>query len=247
MLTNYFADWAVSNSEAGEKYLIKRHFDAGRIRVIYNGLNLTRLAYEKEGVAQVRQKLGVPTEGKVIGVLAHLTRHKDHATFLRAAAIIDRIMPDTRFALVGEGPLRKELEDLAQELGVANKTVFFGEQNDVGTYLAAFDVAVLTSEAEGCSNSLLEAMAIEKPVVANDVGGNRELVRHGETGFLVPFGNAEELAKAIISLIRDPNVAVSMGRRAREYIVNQFSCEKMVQHYQYLYNEAFKLKVKQKV
>lgn len=237
-----FADLAVPNSEAGEKYLIKRHFNPSRIRVIYNGINFNRLTHDKKGVEQVRQKLGVPPEGKVIGMLAHLTLSKDHVTFLRAAAIINQIRPDTRFALVGDGPLRSKLENLSQELGIASKTVFFGEQQDVGTYLSAFDVAVLTSQAEGCSNSLLEAMALGKPVVANDVGGNRELVHHGETGLLVPFGNAEAVVDAIMSLIRDPEVARAIGRRARENITSQFSLEKMVQQYQSLYDEAFRQK-----
>jgi glycosyltransferase involved in cell wall biosynthesis len=245
-LLTRFADRVVSNSDAGKKYLIKRHFDPRRIRVVYNGLNINRLAPDKDGIERVRQKLGVSPEGKVVGILAYLTRSKDHATFLRAAAIINHVMPDTRFALVGDGPLRSDLENLAQELGIASNTVFFGEQKDIGTYLSAFDVAVLTSQAEGCSNSLLEAMALEKPVVANDVGGNRELVHHGETGLLVPFGNAAALADAVLSLIRDPHVAVSMGRRAREYIVDQFSLEKMIHQYQSLYDEALRQKVKRR-
>ena len=197
---------------------------------------------DKEGMEQIRQKLGVPPEGKVVGMLARLTPKKDHVTFLRAAAIINQIMPDTRFALVGGGPLRSYLENLSQEFGIATKTVFFGEQQDISTYLSTFDVAVLTSPAEGCCNSLLEAMAVGKPVVANDVGGNRELVHHGETGLLVPFGNVEAVVDAVLSLIRNPEVAKAMGRRARENIVSQFSLEKMVQQYQSIYDETLRQK-----
>ena len=237
-----FADWVIPNSEAGRKYLIQRGIDPSRIIVIYNGINLSRLSANKEGVEQVKQKLGVPLEGKVVGVMARLFPQKDHVTFLRAAAIINQTVPDTRFALVGDGPLRSYLENLSQELGLASKTVFFGEQQDVGTYLSTFDVAVLTSEAEGCSNSLLEAMALGKPVVATDVGGNRELVHHGETGLLVPFGNDEAVAGAILSLIRDSEAARAMGRRARENVAGQFSLEKMVQEYQSLYEETLRQK-----
>ena len=237
-----FADWVIPNSEAGRKYLIQRGINPARIRVIYNGINLSRLSANKEGVEQVKQKLGVPLEGKVVGVMARLFPQKDHVTFLRAAAIINQTMPDTRFALVGDGPLRSYLENLSQELGLGSKTVFFGEQQDVGTYLSTFDVAVLTSEAEGCSNSLLEAMALGKPVVATDVGGNRELVHHGETGLLVPFGNDEAVAGAILSLIRDSEAARAMGRRARENVASQFSLEKMVQEYQSLYEETLRQK-----
>ena len=241
-ILSHFADWAIPNSEAGRKYLVERHINPNRIRVIYNGLNLSRLTCDKESAEQVRQKLGVPPGGKVVGIMARLFPQKDHATFLRAAAIINQTMPDTRFAVVGAGPLRSRLENLSQELGLASKTVFFGQQQDVGTYLSTFDVAVLTSETEGCSNSLLEAMALGKPVVATDVGGNRELIRHGETGLLVPFGNAKAVADAILSLIRDPETATAMGQRAKENVTNQFNLEKMVQQYQSLYEETLRQK-----
>jgi glycosyltransferase involved in cell wall biosynthesis len=239
---SHFADWVVPNSKAGEKYCIRRRINPSHIKVIYNGLNLSRLTHDKEDMEQLRPKLGVPPEGKIVGIMARLSLEKDHATFLRAAAIINQTMPNTRFALLGDGPLRNYLESLSQELGLASKTIFLGEQQDVGTYLSTFDVAVLTSEREGCSNSLLEAMALGKPVVATDVGGNRELVHHGETGLLVPFGNAEAVASAVLSLIHNPEAARAMGRRAREKVVSQFSLENMVQQYQSLYDETLRQK-----
>ncbi len=242
-LLSRFADWAVPNSEAGREYLIQRGIKPKRIRVIYNGVNLNRLIADKAGVERVKQKLGLPPGGKVVGIMARLFPVKDHATFLRAAAIINRAMPDTRFALLGDGPLRGYLENLSQELGLASKAVFFGEQPDVGTYLATFDVAALTSETEGCSNSLLEAMAQGIPVVATDVGGNRELVHHGETGLLVPFGDTEALAEAIITLFQNPEAAQSMGQRAREMVITRFSRESMVRQYQALYEGTLKQKV----
>ena len=172
--------------------------------------------------------------------MARLFPAKNHAIFLRTAAIINQAMPDTRFALVGDGPLRSYLENLSQELGLASKAIFFGEQRDVGTYLSAFDIAVLTSEAEGCSNYLLEAMALGKPVVATDVGGNREVVQHSETGLLIPPGNAEALAKAIIALLQDPEAARAMGQRGRDRVVTQFSVESMVQQYQDIYEDTLR-------
>ncbi len=235
-----FADWAVPNSHAGQEYLVQRGIKPSRIRVIYNGINLSRLTADDEGVEQVRRRLDLPPHGRVVGMMARLFPVKGHAIFLQAAALINQVMPDTRFALVGDGPLRSHLEDMTQELGLASKAVFFGEQRDVGTYLSAFDIAALTSETEGCSNSLLEAMALGKPVVATDVGGNRELVRHGETGFLVPRGDAEPLAQAIIALLQDPDTAEAMGQRAKERVVTQFSLERMVHQYQSLYEETLR-------
>jgi glycosyltransferase involved in cell wall biosynthesis len=220
-----FADWAVPNSEAGKEYLTRRGINPSRIRVIRNGLNLDRLTTEKGNVEQIRHRLGVPPGGNVVGILARLFPQKDHVTFLRAAAIVNQIIPDTRFALVGDGPLRSSLEKLSQELGVASKTTFFGEQQDVGTYLSTFDVAVSSSEAEGCSNSIL--------------------VDNGETGFLVPLGDTEALAEAIVRLLRDPDMARLMGQRAREKVTNQFSMNNMVHQYQSLYEETLRQKIRQ--
>jgi glycosyltransferase involved in cell wall biosynthesis len=163
---------------------------------------------------------------------------KRHDVFLKAARIVSATAPGARFALVGDGPLRSYLENLSQELGIASKVSFFGEQREVGAYISAFDIAILTSEAEGCSNSVLEAMALAKPVVATDVGGNRELVSHGESGFLVPAGDAEAIAQAILYLVRNSEVARAMGHRARERVITRFSVERMVQQYQTLYEQT---------
>lgn len=237
-----FADWAVPNSEAGREHLMQRGIDPSRIVVIYNGVDLNRLTANDQAVQRVKQRLGVPSGGNVVGIMARLFPQKDHSTFLKAAALINEVIPDTRFAIVGNGPLRSYLEDLNQELGLATKTVFFGEQPDVGTYLSTFDIAVTTSESEGCSNSVLEAMAMGKPVVATDVGGNRELVSHGETGLLVPFGDAQAVAEAILYLIRHPQEARAMGQRAQNRITTQFSTEHMVHQYQALYEKTLEYK-----
>jgi glycosyltransferase involved in cell wall biosynthesis len=176
--------------------------------------------------------------------MARLFPQKRHDIFMKAAAIISQAVPDTRFAIVGDGPLRSHLETMSQELGLDGKAFFLGEQQEVGAYLSAFDVAVLTSETEGCSNSLLEAMALGKPVVATDVGGNQELVSHGETGLLVRSGSAESVAWAVIDLIRNPEVAKTMGNKGKEKILNQFSSEKMVHQYQALYEETLSAKAR---
>jgi glycosyltransferase involved in cell wall biosynthesis len=235
-----FADLVVANSEAGKEYLIGRGIAPKRVKVIYNGLNLTRLNSDGKGVGRVKQMLNLPANGQVVGIVARLYRVKRHDTFLLAAALVSQAISDVRFAIVGDGPSRSYLEELSQELGLASKVVFFGEQREVGPYLAACDVAVLTSETEGCSNSVLEAMAVGKPVVATNVGGNRELIDEGETGFLVPPGDQEALAEAIIRLLRKPILARAMGQRARERTIRRFSLESMVNQYESLYEAALK-------
>jgi glycosyltransferase involved in cell wall biosynthesis len=241
-----FADWAVPNSEAGRKNLVERGINPSRIKVIYNGINLSRLTVDNQDLEQVKQSLDPPPGGKVVGMMARMFPVKNHAAFLQAAVLINRVVPNTRFALVGDGPLRGYLEDLSQELGLGSKVTFFGEQRDVGTYLAAIDIAALTSETEGCSNSLLEAMALGKPVVATDVGGNREVVHHGETGFLIPPGDVEALAEAIITLLQHPEIARSMGQAGKEMVVSRFSLERMVHEYENMYEETLSRKAGEK-
>lgn len=233
-----FTDWSVANSEAGKRYLIERGIDPLRVKVIYNGINLHRLNAADEKVYEIRRKLDVPPGGKVVGMVATLFPVKNHALFLSAAARVCRFNPDMRFALVGDGPLRTHLETMGNDLGLESKVIFFGDQRDVGAYLAAFDIAVLTSDTEGCSNFLLEAMALGKVVVATDVGGNREVVCHGESGVLVPPSDAEALADAIINLLSNPALARSMGQAGKAKVTIRFSLENMVSQYESLYEDT---------
>lgn len=234
-----FASLVVPNSEAGRSYLLDRGIAPSRIKVIYNGVNLSRLTPDPAKVAQIKEEMQLPHNGKVIGIVARLHPAKGHDTFLRAAKIISESIPQTRFAVVGDGPLRTDLEYLTRELGVASKVIFFGGQRDVGSFLSTFDVACLCStDLEGCSNSVLEAMALGKPVVATDVGGNRELVQPDATGLLVPHENPEALVDAVLKCFNRPEWAQTMGRQAQEMVFSRFSQERMVQEYESLYEEA---------
>src|SRR5262249_48571199 len=146
-----------------------------------------RLTVDADNVAKVRGQTGVPTDGKIIGILASLTPAKDHATLLRAIARLAGARPGVRLAVIGSGYLRDELETLAVELDISNRVTFFGYQSQVADFLAACDFLVSSScDNEGCSNSILEGMALGLPVIATDIGGSRELVEDGVTGFLVP-------------------------------------------------------------
>jgi glycosyltransferase involved in cell wall biosynthesis len=233
------ADWAVANSKAGAEFLVQRGINVARVKVIYNGLNLDRLTASQESIEQVRRRLNVPPGGKVVGMMARMFPQKRHDIFLRAAAIVSAEIPETRFALVGDGPLKDSLEALSRELGIASRVTFLGEQRDVAPYVSAFDIATHISEAEGCSNSILEAMALGKPVVATDVGGNRELIDNGETGILVPM-DENAAAKAIIYLIYDHDAALKIAQKAMNKSLNDFSMTNMVKQYESLCEQALR-------
>lgn len=238
-----FAEHVVPNSQAGRSYLIGRGIDPNRIKLIYNGVNLQRLSPNPAKVAKIRKSMELPPDGMVVGITASLSPAKNHATFIEAAQLIHQTMPQTKFAVVGDGPLLASLENQAKELGLASHVVFFGHQLDIGSYISTFDVACLCSvDHEGCSNALLEAMALGKPIVATDVGGNKELVENGETGLLIPLRDPHALADSVLFYLRQPEWAREIGERARDMIHEYFGLERMVHEYEQLYDRAMYLK-----
>ncbi len=239
-----YADRVIPNSKSGKAFLISRGIDPANIKVIYNGINLERLTPPPEEVTRTRNEMGIGDDEAVVGISASLFPLKDHATFLQAAQEINGVMPHVKFIILGDGPLLESLHDMAKDLGIAPHVLFPGNKTDVGPYLSNFDIACLCSkEPEGCSNSILEAMAMGKPVVATDAGGNQELVEDGKNGLIVPVQNPELLARAIVSLLKNPDLAREMGQHAREIIDSRFSLEGMVSEYESLYEEAFKAKI----
>lgn len=242
VLTN-FSDVVVANSLAGRDLLLSRGIRPDRIRVVYNGVNPDRLTSDLGEMLAIRARLGVPEDGQVVGIVASLTPPKDHETFLRAAAILAPNHPKVRFAVVGDGPLRPRLEALAQELGIGPVTVFFGYRRDVANFLSLFSVLVSSScDNEGCSNSVLEAMALGVAVVATAIGGNRELIRPGETGLLVEPGNPGVLAAAVERALLDPAEAGGWARRAQEMVGDRFGLGRMVAEYEAIYTELLERK-----
>lgn len=238
-----FSDVVIANSLAGRDLLLSRGIQPGRIRVVYNGVNPDRLRSDLNEMAAIRARLGVPEDGQVVGIVASLTPPKDHETFLRAAAILAPNHPGVRFAVVGDGPLRPQLENLAHRLGIGPVTAFFGYRRDVANFLSLFSVLVSSScDNEGCSNSVLEAMALGVPVVATAIGGNRELIRPGETGLLVEPGNPPALATAIERALFDRAGAGGWARRALEMVDDYFSLGRMVAEYEAIYTELLEQK-----
>lgn len=233
-----FADAIIPNSMAGEDMLLARGLPPEKIRVIYNGINLDRLQVDQADVAKHREELGVSAEGKVVGILASLTPAKGHDVLLRAIASMDTPV-DVRVAVIGDGRLRADLEALAAQLGISERVTFFGYQRAVSNYLAACDLLVSASrDNEGCSNSILEAMALGIPVIATDIGGNRELVHDGDTGLLTPVGDERALAHAITRLLTDADLATRCTTQARQMTQRQFSLSRMVQDYEQIYMTA---------
>jgi glycosyltransferase involved in cell wall biosynthesis len=237
----HFADAAIANSRSGELFLQSRGIPRRLTSVIYNGTNQNRVSVTKAQVTNARHELGIGGDDLVVGVAASLTPAKDHANFLHAAALVATEVPTARFLIVGEGPLRPGLEEMAAELGISDRVVFAGQHAEIAPYIGCFDLAVLPSkDYEGCSNFLLEAMGLGKACIATNVGGNPELITDNENGLLVPPRDSAALAKAIIGLLSDPTRAMRLAETAQARFRTEFSLGRMVAEYTSVWESLLK-------
>lgn len=208
----------------------------GQLLAVPNGIDVAAfetVSLERHGA--LAELLGVARTTPIIGTVGRLTPVKDQALLLKAFADVLAQLPDAVLVLVGDGPLRAELEGIANALGIADRVRFLGDRSDVGALLAGFDLFVLPSRSEGYSIALLEACAAGLAIVATDVGGNGEIVRDGRNGRLVPAADAAALAQAIVDLPRDPATSRAMGWQGRKWAEAEASLEAMVARYQALY------------
>ena len=242
------AHHVVVNSDAVREKIVADGTSGAKIIVVYNGLDLRRVQ-TGEPRAEVLSSLKLPSENgrcahRYVTIVANM-RHdvKDYPMFLRAAKRVKQAVPAATFLLAGEGELMASLRALSNELGIGDSTVFLGRCDAVAELLSISDVCVLSSKAEGFSNSILEYMAAGRPVVATDVGGAREAIVEGETGHLVPSGDDDAMAARIAGLLQDPERANKMGERGRQVVLARFSSEVQRQQVADLYNRLLNRKV----
>lgn len=226
---------------AVSKAIVRKIEDEGRVgapvSLIYNGVDLDRYA-APETCCTLHEELGIPADAPIVGVVARLESEKGHPTLLEAWPAVLAAVPDARLVVVGEGSRREALEAQADELGVLDGVVFTGRRDDVPAVTAALDVAVLPSYREAQGLSILEAMALSRPVVASAVGGIPEMIEDGRTGLLVPPHDAPALAAAITRLLTDHALADTIGRAGHDLAYDQFCVEQMVRSAETIYDEA---------
>jgi glycosyltransferase involved in cell wall biosynthesis len=211
-----------------------------KVEVIYNGLDLSGYQ-EPFDDKSFRRKLVIENGSPLGGMIANFNFEiKGHSYFLQATKSVLEKVPETEFLLVGEGPLRNRYEEMARKLGVKEKVHFLGKRSDIPAILSNLTVSVLSSTSEGLSNVILESMAAGKPVVATNVGGSKEMVADGVTGYLVPPADSQSMANAIINLLRNPEKAIAMGSAGREVVKERFTVETMVKKYEELYFSLLK-------
>jgi len=201
-----------------------------------NGIRLERFQPADAGArAALAAELGWPADSRIIGTVGRLQPVKNQQVLLRAFAQLRATLPQAVLAVVGDGSLREPLERLAGELALGDAVRFLGDRGDVPRLLAGMEVFTLPSASEGYSIALLEASAAALPIVATDVGGNREIVHDGHTGRLVPAGDSAALAGALRALLAAPAEAARMGRAGRDWVLAEGSFRTMALRYERLY------------
>jgi sugar transferase (PEP-CTERM/EpsH1 system associated) len=235
-------DKVISVSKDLKDYMINEvGIPSEKVVVIYNAVDCNH-SHSFTQSDDLRHEFGLINGHPVVGIIGRLVPVKDHSTLLKASVKVFASMPEAKLVIVGDGPLRSELNDTTRELRISDRVLFLGHRNDVPDLLPLMDVVVLCSLHEGSSLTLLEAMADGKAVIATTVGGNPELVEEGITGLLVPPRSPEALADAILTVLHDPTLRLSMGRAARARVRNYFNIEDMVRVHEELYTSLLEQK-----
>ena len=231
---NTLANRITVNAEAVREFV---HDNEGcpreKMVVIPSGVDTDR--FQPLPPADFKARLGLPASRLVVGVVTRMRVRKGVEEFIRAIARVRETHAETHGVIVGEVSLDDGLQALVRALGLDAHLTLLGRRSDMPEVLSALDVFVLSSHDEGMSNAILEAMAMEKPVVATDVGGTGEVVRHGQSGLLVPPKDPEPLAVAIRDMLAQPSRAREMGRVGRRIVEDGFSAHAMVRQMERLY------------
>ncbi len=226
-------DWALKEKIVHKKKIVK----------IYSGIDLERFrpATEDEK-SRIRKRWGIGPDEAVIGIVSKLWEGKGHRVLIESFKTVKKEIPGARLIIVGEGYLYDSLKTLVERLGLENSVLFTGFQSDIPEIITTFDVVVLPSFFEGMGRVLLEGMAMEKPLVASNVGGIPDLVKDGINGILIAPGEVDELSDALLKLLKDQGLANKMGKEGRKMVSDRFSAKTMVDSIQHLYLEYLERK-----
>jgi glycosyltransferase involved in cell wall biosynthesis len=219
-------------------------FPANKVQVIRNGVDCKRFSPCISARTKIRSELGVSSDTPLVGIVAALRNEKNHSMLVRAAAEMRDRHPDTHWVIIGDGPERSSIEDLAGELAMADRIHLLGTRHDTEKLVAALDVFTLCSLNEASPVSILEALACQVPVVATDVGSIGESIVDGETGFLIPSEDVQELSDRVSSLLSNPKQRTAMGVAGRQLVLKTGSLDSMVDGYQRMATQLYDNRVR---
>ncbi len=238
----HFADKLITVSEPLKNWGLR--LGIGRLAqyiTIYDGIEIEKFKADFD-LEKKRMEFGIKPGELVVGIVSKLWEGKGLEDILKASQNVVSVVPNVKFMFVGEGHLRKKLENMNQELGLSAYVIFTGFRTDIPQINAIFDLAVLASLFEGLGRVLLEAMVLGKPVIATRVGGIVDVVDDGKNGILIPPGDHVALTTALITLLQDRQLRVKMGEAAKRKIDEKFSAQTMVKRIEDLYDELISKK-----
>ncbi len=210
-----------------------------KLKVVPNGTRLEEyLAIEHADRNKTLDELGISPAQTIFGSVGRLNKMKNHELMIRAFANAAEHIGESHLIVVGEGATRPEIETLIRELNIGDRVTLLGERTDVAAILPAMDIFLLSSNSEGYSVALLEACASGIPVIATDVGGNSEIIAHGERGLVVPPGSVDAFGAAMTDLANDEATRRVMGSKAREWAANHGTLSTMADRYRAIYSDV---------
>jgi len=218
--------------------------DPEKVRTLFNGMETEQVLRCQSRVA-MRREMGIADDTPVITTVGNIRRVKGIDVLVQAAEQVCRKYPKALFLIVGrksEQEYCRELESRISSLGLSGNFRFLGSREDVFPILRMSDIFCLPSRSEGFSNALIEAMACRLPCVATDVGGNSEVIKHGESGFIVASEDRQDLAARLIYLLDDSSLATEMGLRGEEVVQSRFTAQAMIEELVQVYQELLEQK-----
>ena len=237
-VTAPLADLIIANAPTvARDYATLARVPPDKIITVANGIEVETVCVQTPAQrAATRLTLGLAPEDLVVGTVARLAKEKDLPIFLRTVALARKRLPSLRAVMVGDGPLRMELEALAGALDLANGVVqFLGERHDARAIIQLYDAFLLTSFIEGMPNVVMESQLLGVPVVATRAGGTVDLIRDGETGLLAPIGDPEGLASALVQVLTDRSLHDRLSRAGEDHIRTGFTAEMLVRQTEAVY------------
>ena len=229
------SDLIISVSEADRERMIRWGISPHKLVTIPNGVDPDTMGGAVD-IGAMRRSLGLDQDRPLVMQVGRLRAQKDPLAFVSGAACVVQEHPDTQFVLVGEGPLREGVATHVRTLGLERCVHLLGWRHEAFRLMAAADVVTLTSRWEGMPYTLLEAMAMARPVVATGVNGCPEVIVDGVTGFLARPGDVGAWSRRVIDLLNDPVMGAAMGQRGRRRVEERFSLQKMVVRIEGLYS-----------
>lgn len=234
----YQTDRFITVSQALKKEIMQwEGIPEDKIQVIYNGIK-TDFFNNKITTPFDKLRLGLNPLLPVVGTVARLAPQKGVEYLIQAAFLVSQVVDAVQFLIVGDGPLRKDLERETLKLGLKDKIIFTGQYPDTSRIYPLIDVFVMPSLSEGLSISVIEAMAAKRPIAASAAGGIPELIDHRETGILVPPGNQQALAQGILELLKRPKWSEKLAEAAGQKAKNLYTIEKMVHQTEDIYRQV---------